>query len=80
MVNLDFGTMKICSRQGLFKLMSVNHSSRFGSIIGILSIFFSMKLYCVFLLESQPGGNSNGYTQGTIFNKKKENHPEFASV
>ena len=30
-----FGTMKICSRQGLFELMSVNHSGRLGDIIGI---------------------------------------------
>ena len=30
-----FGTMKICSRQGWFKPMSVNHSARPGDIIGI---------------------------------------------
>ena len=29
------GTMKICSRQGEFELMSVNHSARSGGKIGI---------------------------------------------
>ena len=36
-----FGTIKICLRQGLFKLMSVNHSARSGGIIGISFLFFS---------------------------------------
>ena len=30
-----FGTMKICSRQGKFELMSVNHNVKSGGIIGI---------------------------------------------
>ena len=30
-----FGTMKICSRQGKFELMSVDHSARSGGIIEI---------------------------------------------
>ena len=34
-----FGTMKICSRQGKFELMSVNHSARSGGIIGIFFRF-----------------------------------------
>ena len=33
------GTNKICSRQGLFKLMSVNQSTRSGGIIWISSRF-----------------------------------------
>ena len=33
--------------------MSVNHSARSGGIIGIfLSIFYNVKVYCVFSLES----------------------------
>ena len=36
-----FGTMKICSRQGWFELMSVKHSARSGSIIGISFQFSS---------------------------------------
>ena len=46
--------MKICSRRGKFKL-SVNHSARSGGVIGnrdIFSIFFNMKVCCVFSLES----------------------------
>ena len=35
-----FGTMTICSRQGLFELMSVNHSVRLGGMIGIYFPFF----------------------------------------
>ena len=38
-----FGTMKICSSQGYFKLMSVNHSTRPGGIIGI---YFQFCLAC----------------------------------
>ena len=35
---------------------------------------FYMKVCCVFSLESPHGGDSNEYTQHTIFNIKKENH------
>ena len=37
----------------------------------IFSIFFSMKVYCVFSLESPHRGDSNVYTQCTIFIVKK---------
>ena len=33
----------------------------------IFSIFFNMKVYCVFSLESPRQGDSNVYTQYTIF-------------
>ena len=33
----------------------------------IVSIFFNMKVCCVFLLESSHGGDSKGYTKYTIF-------------
>ena len=36
-----FGTMKICSRQGQFELVSVNHSTRTGGNIEI-SFRFSL--------------------------------------
>ena len=45
--------------------MSVNHSAGLGGII------FNIKVCCVFLLESPHGGDSNEYTQYTIFNIKK---------
>ena len=38
----------------------------------IFSIFFNMKVYCVFSLESPHRGDSNEYTQYTIFNVKKK--------
>ena len=43
----------------------------------IFSIFFNMKVhvYCVFSLASPHRGDSNVYTQYTIFIIKKENHP-----
>ena len=38
----------------------------------IISIFLNMKVYCVFSLESPHRGDSNEYTQYTIFNVKKK--------
>ena len=49
------------------------YSARSGSIIGIFSIFFNMQVFCVFSLESTHQGDSNEYTQYTIFNQKKNN-------
>ena len=40
----------------------------------ILFIFFNMKVYCVYSLKWPHRGNSNVYTQYTIFYNKKENH------
>ena len=42
-------------------------------------IFWSMKVYCVFSLESPHPGDSNKYTQYTLFNIKKKitlNYPK----
>ena len=36
----------------------------------IFSIFFNMKVFCVFSLESSHRGDSDEYTQYTIFNIK----------
>ena len=38
-----------------------------------------MKVYCVFSLESPHRGNSNEYSQYTIFNIKK-NQPKFSQI
>ena len=38
----------------------------------ILSIFFNMKVFCVFSLESPRRGDSNEHTQYTIFNIKRK--------
>ena len=38
----------------------------------IISVFFNMKICCVFSLESPHRGDSNEYTQYTIFNVKKK--------
>ena len=38
----------------------------------IFSILFNMKVCCVFSLESPQRGDSNEYTQYTIFNMKKK--------
>ena len=49
----------------------------------ILSIFFKMKVYCVFSLESPHRGDSNVYTEYTIFNIKKKitlNYPKSAAM
>ena len=57
----------MCSRQGKFEVMSVNHSARSGGITDFLfSIFFDMKVCCVFSLESPHRGDSNEYAQHTL--------------
>ena len=46
-------------------------------------MFFSMKVFCVFSLESPQGGDSNENTQYTIFHIKKKiiiNYPKSAAV
>ena len=51
--------------------------------MGIFSIFFNMKVYCVFSLESPCRGDSDEYTQYTIFNIKKKitlNYPRSAAL
>ena len=55
-----------------FELMSVNQSASSGGghNRNIFSIFFRMMVYCVFSLESPHRGDSNEYTQNTIFNIK----------
>ena len=46
----------------------------------IFSIFFNMKEYCVLSLESPHRGDSNDFTQYTIFNNEKENHPKLSQI
>ena len=46
----------------------------------IFSILFNMKEYCVFSLESPHRGDSNEYTQYTIFNIKKVNNPKLSLI
>ena len=49
----------------------------------MFSIFFNMKVCCGFSLESTHQGDSNEYTQYTIFNTKKKitlKYPKSAAV
>ena len=46
----------------------------------LFSILFSMKVYCVFSLESPYQDDSNENTKYTIFNIKKENHPKLSKI
>ena len=46
----------------------------------IFSIFFILRVYCVFSLESPHRGDSNEYTQYTIFNMKKIYFHNFAAM
>ena len=39
-----------------------------------------MMVCCVFSLESPHWGDSNEYTQYTIFNIKNENHPKLSQI
>ena len=45
--------------------------------MGIFSIFFEMKVFCVFSLESPHQGDSNEYTQHTMINIKRKS-PEIS--
>ena len=64
--------------------MGVNHSARPGGIKGIyISLFYTIKVCCMFELESPHRGDSNKYTQFTIFNIKKKialNCPKSAAI
>ena len=57
--------------------MRVDNSARSGGIINISLIFYNMKVCCVFSLESPHLGDSNEYTQYTVFSIKKENHTKY---
>ena len=46
----------------------------------VFSIFFNMKVCCVFSLESPHQGDSNEYTQYTISQYNKESHPKSATM
>ena len=46
----------------------------------IFSIFFNMKVCCVFSLESPHQGDSNEYTKHTIFNINKKNRPKLFQI
>ena len=61
--------------------MRVDYSARSGGLIGIYSfICFEMKVYCVFSLESPHRGDSNEYTQYTIFNINTKKHPKLFQI
>ena len=52
---------------GAVRANEVNHTAMSGDIIGIFfSIFFNMKVFGVFSLESPHGGDSKEYTQHTL--------------
>ena len=51
--------------------------------MNIFSILLNRRVCCVFLLESPHQGDSNEYTQYTIFNIKKkitQNYPKSAAM
>ena len=52
--------------------MRVDNSARSGGIIRISLMFYNMKVYCVFTLESPHRGDSNEYTQYAIFQYENE--------
>ena len=63
--------------------MRVDNSARSGGLIRISSIFYNMKVYCLFSFESPHRGDSNEYTQYTIFimkTKNNLNYPKSAAI
>ena len=63
--------------------MRVDNSARSGGIIRISLIFYNKKVCCMFSLESPQRGDSNDYTQYTVFYIKKRkitlNHAKCAT-
>ena len=57
---------------GVVELMSVNHSARSEGMKGYIFDFLYMKVYCLYSFESPHRGDSNEYTQYTIYNIKKK--------
>ena len=65
----------------MFEPLRVYYRARSGGINrDIFSMFFSMKVYCVYSLESPQRGDSNKYTQYTISQYKKEIHPKLSQI
>ena len=46
----------------------------------IFLTFFNMKVYCVFTLESPHRGDSNEYTEYTIFQYEKEKYTKLSQI
>ena len=46
----------------------------------IFSIFFNMKVCCVFSIKSPHQGDSNEYIKHTIFNINMKNHPKLSQI
>ena len=46
----------------------------------IFFIFFNLKVCCLFSLESPHRGDSNEYTQYTIFNMNKKKYPKSSQI
>ena len=62
--------------------MRVDNSARLGGIIRISLAFYNMKVWFVFSLNSPHCGDSNEYTQYTVFNIKNKvtlNYPKSAA-
>ena len=58
--------------------MRDDYSTRSGGLIGIaFLILFNTKVCCVFSLESPHRGDSNEYTQYTIFKIKRKIDPNY---
>ena len=60
--------------------MRVDNSARSGGIIRICLMFYYMKVYCVFTLESPHRGDSNEYTQYTFFQYENKKHPKLSQI
>ena len=58
---------RVVRANGCYSLHQVMRHNR-----DIFSIFFNIKVCCVFSLESPYRGDSNEYTQYTIFNIKRK--------
>ena len=60
--------------------MRVDNSAMSGGIIRIALIFYNMKVYCVFTVESPHRGDSNEYTQYIIFQYENEKRPKLSQI
>ena len=65
---------------GVVRANECDESARSGGKIRISLVSNNMKVCCVFSLESPQKGDSNEYTQYTIFNIRKENHHKLSQI
>ena len=80
MAQTPLGPWKLVRDRGISSQWGLIKNARSEGMTKISLIFYNMKVYFVFSLGSPHWGDSNEYTQYTIFNIKKENHTKLSQI